>query len=155
MFVRLPSRGSCRYLQPRFPPVVAQPAQRSCSFFFSCRYLIPHWSEVTCACDTSLVGLCHVMMKFVCSPLSKALYCLACCSLGQLVSAGQVEMGWPDIHGLARGQGMAGCRDSWTGSLMGPFIDHLLITVGVSIEHTSEANMHTSFGPCAARTITK
>ena len=63
------------------------------------------------------------MMKLLCSSLSKALNCLACCSLGQLVSAGQVEMGWPDIHGLARGQGMAGCRDSWTGSLMGPFID--------------------------------
>ena len=63
------------------------------------------------------------MMKFVCSSLSKALNCLACCRLGQLVSARQVEMGWPDIHWLAGGQGRAGCGDSWTGSLMGPFVN--------------------------------
>jgi hypothetical protein len=36
---------------------------------------------------------------------SKALNCLACCWLGQLVSTWQVAMGWPDIHWLARDQG--------------------------------------------------
>ena len=66
-------------LQPRLSPAVAQPAWRSCSFFFSCRYLIPHGSEVICACGISHVVFCHVMMKFVCGSLSKALNCLACC----------------------------------------------------------------------------
>jgi hypothetical protein len=37
--------------------------------------------------------------------LSKALTCLACRWLGQQVSTWQVEMGWPDIHWLARDQG--------------------------------------------------
>jgi hypothetical protein len=36
--------------------------------------------------------------------LGKALKCLACCWPGQQVSTWQVEMSWPDIHGLARDQ---------------------------------------------------
>jgi len=40
--------------------------------------------------------------------LSKALNCLACCWLGQLVNTWQVEMGWPDMHWLARDLGLAG-----------------------------------------------
>jgi hypothetical protein len=34
--------------------------------------------------------------------LSKALNCLVCCWLGPVI-IWQVGMGWPDVHGLARG----------------------------------------------------
>jgi hypothetical protein len=40
--------------------------------------------------------------------LSKAVNCLVCCSLGQQVNlhfGKSVEMGWPDIHWLARDKG--------------------------------------------------
>jgi hypothetical protein len=34
--------------------------------------------------------------------MSKALNCLVCCWLGQQVNLWQIEMGWPDIHWLAK-----------------------------------------------------
>ena len=40
--------------------------------------------------------------------LNKAINCLACCWLGPLVNTWQVEVGWPDIHLLARDLGWAG-----------------------------------------------
>jgi hypothetical protein len=36
---------------------------------------------------------------------STTLNCLACCWIGQQVNIRQIEMGWPDIHWLARDQG--------------------------------------------------
>jgi hypothetical protein len=47
--------------------------------------------------------------------LSKALKCLSCCWMGQPVSIWQVvEMGWPDIHRLARDKsGLVAAVMSW------------------------------------------
>jgi hypothetical protein len=66
--------------------------------------------------------------------LSKALKCLACRWLGTPFSTWQVEMGWPDIHWLARDQGglVAATSDyvsqSWVLDLK-PHEPHLKISV--------------------------
>jgi hypothetical protein len=61
--------------------------------------------RTTCASTASSLNLRRANAR---RPLTHSLtHCLACCSVGWVkpVSTWQVELGWPDIHWLARDQG--------------------------------------------------